>query len=257
MPYYCNAPTEDGTPCRHKVKARGQRCGQHRGFRTAPSSPRSKTVPRSSISAYPTSAVRSPAYRPAVRQPTRPAQSKPPPTFTRKEQERARVQGAAKFCADFLSATWQDAVADRIADYAGTTWERLKRSRRHRRRCKALARLAAAILEGKQKLHELVGRAVGWFAGFLGADDFTREFAAELATNIPLGPIDAKAVAVARGLQVSGIVLCLINDDDITKCQCFIDLALTETKERVKQILVSAMSDWSSLSKYTSSHPAK
>jgi hypothetical protein len=44
---------------------------------------------------------------------------------------------------------------------------------------------------------------------------------------------------------VSGIVLCLMNDDDITQCQCFRDLTLTETKERVRQILVSAMSDWS------------
>jgi hypothetical protein len=141
-------------------------------------------------------------------------------------------------------------VADRICDYAETTWERLKRSRR-RRNCKALARLAAAVLKGKQQIHQLVGRSFGRIMGLFGADDFARAFAAELAANIPLGPIDAKAVAVARGLQISGILLCILDNRDLTECECFIDLALTETKERVKQILIAGMSDWTGLARFT------
>jgi hypothetical protein len=164
--------------------------------------------------------------------------------------EKKRVEEAAEFCADSVSTTWQDAVADRISDYADTAWESLKRSRR-RRNCKALARLAAAVLKGKQKIHQLVGRSSGWIAGLWGADDFTRAFAADLAANIPLGPIDAKAVAVARGLQISGIVLCIMDNKDLTECECFIDLALTDTKERVQQILVAGMSNWIGLARFT------
>lgn len=202
--------------------------------------------------AYPVATFRSPAPGAGVSQPPRSAQPKPsqrPPTPTRREPQQKRVEEEAKFCADSLSATWQDAAADRISDYAGTTWERLKRSRR-RRNCKALARLAAAVLEEKQKIHQLVGHSFGWIAGLFGADDFTRAFASELAANIPLGPIDAKAVAVARGLQISGVVLCIMDNRDLTECECLIDLALTETKERMKQILIAGISDWTGLARF-------
>ena len=111
--------------------------------------------------------------------------------------------------------------------------------------------MAAAILEGKQKIHQLVGHSFGWIAGLFGADDFTRAFASELAANIPLGPIDAKAVSVARGLQISGVFLCIMDNRDLTECECFIDLALTETKERVKQILIAGISDWTGLARFT------
>lgn len=199
------------------------------------------------------STIKNPAPGVGSRRPTSSNQPKPPqrPTApTRQELEQNRIEEAAKFCADSLSTTWQDALADRISDYAGTTWERLKRSRR-RRNCKALARLAVAVLKGKQQIHQLVGRSFGWIAGLFGADDFTRSFAAELAANMPLGPIDAKAVAVARGLQISGIVLCIMDNRDLTECECFSDLALAETKERVKQILIAGMSDWAGLARFT------
>lgn len=38
-----------------------------------------------------------------------------------------------------------------------------------------------------------------------------------------------------------------MDDRDLTQCQCFIDLALAETKERVRKILAAAMSDWTGL----------
>jgi hypothetical protein len=244
MPF-CGATTDDGTPCRRRVGRAGQRCYQHRGFGAAFRASPGNTAVRSRVPA-PTPTARRPVPRPSPRKPTPP----PPPIPARKEVERARVEEAARFCADSLSTTWQDAVADRISDYAGTAWERLKRSRR-RRNCKALARLAAAVLEGRQKLHELAGRSFGWLTGRLGAGDVTRAFAAELAANISLGPIDAKAIALARGLQVSGVVLCVMDQNDLTKCQCFIDLALAETKERVQAILVAGMSDWAVLARFS------
>jgi hypothetical protein len=159
------------------------------------------------------------------------------------------VKAAAEFCADSLSGGWQEAVADRITDYAGSAWPRLRRSHR-KRDCKALASIARSILEVKAQIHKAIGRVLSRAAGALGAGAAARAFAEELASNIPLGPVDAKMVAVARGIQVAGIVLCTLDDRDLTKCQCFIDLALAETKERVRQILVAAMSDWTGLARF-------
>jgi hypothetical protein len=144
-------------------------------------------------------------------------------------------------------------VADRITDYAQTTWERLSRSRR-KRNCKVLARIARAVLEAKMQIHEAIGEASGWIARAVGAGDPASAFTRELVSNIPL-PIDAKMIAVARGVQVAGILLCVMDNRDLTKCECFIDLALAETKERVKQILIAAMSDWTNLKRFTPGTP--
>jgi hypothetical protein len=73
---------------------------------------------------------------------------------------------------------------------------------------------------------------------------------APLASKIPLALIDAKMVAVARGIQITGILLCVLDSRELTRCQCFIDLALAETKEQVKKILVAAMSDWTGLARF-------
>jgi hypothetical protein len=165
-------------------------------------------------------------------------------------QKRQRIREAAEYCADSLTSGWQEAVVDRISDYAEGTWNRLVRTNR-RRHCRGLARIAAALLQGRLEIHKLVGRFSGWLAARLGADDAVRAFVQELASNIPLGAVDAKTIAVARGVQVTGIFLCLIDNRELTRCQCFIDLALAETKDRVNQILVAAMSDWTNLASFT------
>ena len=89
----------------------------------------------------------------------------------------------------------------------------------------------------------------GWAAGALGAGAPARAFTVELASNIAL-PVDAKMIAVARGLQVAGILLCVMDNRGLTKCQCFIDLAMAETKERANAMLVAAMSDWTNLARF-------
>lgn len=172
----------------------------------------------------------------------------PPPAPSRREQDRERVKETARFCADSVSSGWQEAVADRITGYAQTTWERLSRSRR-KRNCQALARIARSILEAKTQIHKAAGKLFGWAVGALGSGGPARAFTEKLMSNIPL-PIDAKMVAVARGVQVAGILLCVMDDRDLTECECFIDLALAETKERVNQILVAAMSDWAGLARF-------
>jgi hypothetical protein len=139
------------------------------------------------------------------------------------------------------------AVADQITGYAQTAWERMSRSRR-KRNCRALAQIARSILETKAYIHRTVGKL---FARVIGAEgDPARAFAEELISSIPL-PFDAKMIAVARGIQVAGILLCVMDSRDLTKCECFIDLALAETKERVNQMLVAAMRNWDELARFT------
>jgi hypothetical protein len=200
-------------------------------------------VPAVPTAAYRQTSPSKPAPATSRRQPP-----KPSPPY-RSERERERVRKAAEFCAGSITSGWQDTVADQVTGYAQDTWARLSRSRRRRRNCKALARIARSILQAKTQLHRSFGKLFGWVLGGLGAGDAARAFAEELAANIPL-PIDTKMIAVARGVQVAGILLCVIDNRDLDKCECFADLALAETQERVKQILVAAMSDWANLARF-------
>jgi hypothetical protein len=51
---------------------------------------------------------------------------------------------------------------------------------------------------------------------------------------------------------MAGIVLCLMEGRHLARCDCFIDLALAETKERVSQILETRLANWAELSRYAS-----
>jgi hypothetical protein len=162
----------------------------------------------------------------------------------------------ADYCSDFLTDGWADTVAERAADYVSAElWSRL--TERRRKHCRALARMAKRILEFKDQLHGWAGALVTWVLSLFGVRVVVREFAGELAKNIPIGPIDAKMAAVSRGLQVTGVALCISGGEDITKCQCFIDLALDETKSRVKRILAAAMEDWVKLAMYPPTNSAR
>ncbi|GAB2764512.1 hypothetical protein [Amycolatopsis magusensis] len=144
---------------------------------------------------------------------------------------------------------WQETVAGRATDYiTDRTWHKLF-TRRRSRLCRALAELAAETLATKTKMHNAVGSIAAWFARRLKAGKLAEAVARELAANLPL-PLDTKFTAVARGVQLTGIAVCLANGRDLTECPCFIDLALSETKERVKQILTAAVDDWVKLANF-------
>jgi len=152
------------------------------------------------------------------------------------------------FCGDVVTSSWQEAVTDQALNcITPKTWDRLFSGHRQQE-CKILADMAKGILEGKKALHDFIGAIAGRIAGWLGGDAVERAVARELAKRIPIPGIDQKAAVVARGLQVVGIVLCLSVGSPLNRCQSFIDLALAESKERVKQILVGAMDDWTSSS---------
>jgi hypothetical protein len=162
------------------------------------------------------------------------------------EKKRERIKKAADYCSDVLTDGWVDAVAERATDYVtDETWHRIFRSRGSQ--CRMLARVAQRILAVRDQLHDWLGDFLAWLLSLVNVGTAAREFAGELAANIPIPPIDLKMVAVARGVQVAGIVVCVARSEDITRCQCFIDLALMETKAKVKKILVAATTDWTRL----------
>jgi hypothetical protein len=153
------------------------------------------------------------------------------------------------FCIPVLTDGWRQTVADRATDYVtDATWHQLFRVGR-RRRCKLLAEGASKIVAGKKRLHQWAGSLVAWTVSLFTGDRIVQAFTRELAARIPL-PYEAKVVAVARGIQITGILLCVVNGDDLTRCQCFVDLALEETKTRVKKILLAAVSDWAGLAAF-------
>lgn len=114
------------------------------------------------------------------------------------------------------------------------------RSLRRSRRRSLLGRGSCTILS----VRSLGGSRLSWEEGRV-AQTFVRE----LARNLPLPP-DAKLVATVRSVQIVGVFLCIITDGDLVKCQCFIDLALAETKARVKRILVAGIADWAGLAAF-------
>jgi hypothetical protein len=160
--------------------------------------------------------------------------------------EQDRVDIAAEFCVDTIIDGWPEAVASQAQKcITDKTWNRLFGKRRQVD-CKVLADMAKSLLDGKKALHDFVGSVASRVAGWLGAQGVERAVVNELAQRIPIPVIDQKTVVVARGLQMIGILLCLSQGIPLNRCQSFIDLTLTETKERVKQILVGAMDDWTS-----------
>ena len=69
--------------------------------------------------------------------------------------------------------------------------------------------------------------------------------AAEVLAGSREGPVvDEKTAVIARGLQMIGIAMCVARGIPLERCQCFIDLALAETKEQVKEKLATALGDW-------------
>jgi hypothetical protein len=115
------------------------------------------------------------------------------------------------------------------------------------RDCKLLAQTAQAILQGKKQLHEGTSTFVARLArDLLGVEPLEEAVARELAARIPIPAIDQQAIAVARGIQVIGIAMCLMNEIPMNRCQCFVDLSLVESREIIGAIVEGALDDWTS-----------
>jgi hypothetical protein len=155
--------------CRNPVSEVGERCYRHPGLPKGGPRPKSgrSRARRSSSRKRPWRLTPSP--RPAAqpqpvlrrRQPRR--RRRRPDNLTEREQK--VVDRTVEFCVDIGFDGWEKTVAGRITDcLTPRTWNRLFRGRR-RRDCKFLADLAKVILDGKRKLHEIIGRIGGGSPG--------------------------------------------------------------------------------------------
>ncbi|MGC5397554.1 hypothetical protein ACPXCP_17625 [Streptomyces sp. DT20] len=133
-----------------------------------------------------------------------------------------------------------------MAEYvADETWKSLVRGHRARG-CDDLAELARNILNGKEQMRAVAGRAADRLLEFLGRSHIERTFAQELVRRIPL-PWDAKLVAAARGLQIAGIYLCFAGNRGLSGCACLRDVLSSDGKAQVQNLIQGAAEDWSRL----------
>ncbi|TCJ33276.1 hypothetical protein [Parafrankia sp. BMG5.11] len=141
----------------------------------------------------------------------------------------------------------QEIVRERATGYVSEqTWQRLTRTWSGRR-CSTLAKLARAILEGRDRLHERLGEAANQALELLNRTSAERQFASELVKQLPLPVVDDNLIATARGLQVTGIVVCVARSRSLTQCACFTDVVLVEGQAKVKSLITAGMEDWAGL----------
>ena len=191
--------------------------------------------------------TRTPLRRTAPRPASSPSH-RTAPSATAAARRHDRIRQASEYCADIVDSGWKDTVADSAANYVTTaTADRVFHGRR--RRCKALAQAAAALLDANQDIHKGIGWLTSRVLGRLGAGDAVSAFVGELASNIPL-PTDAKIIVVARGVQVSGVAVCVANSVSLEYSQCFIDLTLDLAKTQVKKLLITAEGNWLDLARF-------
>lgn len=169
-------------------------------------------------------------------------------TAASEARRRKRIEEAESFCVDVITDGWKDVVEAKVSDYV-TKQAFQSVARGHAKSCKSLAEFASQVLKGKKWVHDVVGSAVRWLVSLLTGNWTAQFFARKLASKIPL-PWDAKLIAIARGIQITGILICLADGRDLARCQCFADLAVEEAKSRVKQILTTALDDWQELASF-------
>lgn len=188
-----------------------------------------------------------PAARPRRTAPSAPTarMAQPSPLMSERAQQQL-VAEAVEYFHTAVSSDAVDAAAKRAAHYASdAVWSELTKDWRGRN-CRWLARLARYTLQGKDWIHGLVGKLAVRIMELFGMPPIVRLFGEEVAKRLPL-PWDHQLVAVARGMQVAGVLICIINGRDLMKCECFRDVVIDEGKERLKQLMQKATQDWRNL----------
>ncbi len=141
----------------------------------------------------------------------------------------------------------QKVVVRRATEYVSDqTWQRLTRGWSGRR-CSALAKLARTILEAQDRLREGLVEVTDRTLRLLNRSSVERQFAAELVKRLPLPAVGENLIATARGLQVTGIVVCVTESRPLTQCACFTDVVLVEGQAKVKSLITAGLEDWAGL----------
>ena len=186
------------------------------------------------------------------------------------------------FCTKAIERGAIDAAKERAAEYiSDQTLARVTRDW-HGQNCTALAEIAKGILDGRDMLRDrisdllnpLFDRLEDWLAksGTVRrlfelpllrwvsqrlAARFARIVAQEiferLAGRVPV--LDQKLTATARAVQITGIVICVMHQRDLTNCACFKAVVDSEGKERMLQLILTAADNWADLSRLTVGSP--
>lgn len=155
----------------------------------------------------------------------------------------AAKRQAAILCSNAILG--QDVLAafeSQITDYVST--EVINELTEHwdGRRCEDLAKIARGLLGLKGYFTKILQVALNWIMKKTGFGTFPRLVACQLLGAIPL-PWNAKLVAVARVLQVTGICLCF-SHDRLKECRCLHDLVQFESMLAIGHLLTGAIHDW-------------
>lgn len=218
---------------RSYVKRDGTRVKAH--TRDAPGKRAKKTRSNSGRSSWTTA--------PAPRANSASWSSKYAQEMRKKMLDDKKVHEAAAFCADIIKSGAIDATVDRVAKYVtDETWRKLSRKWKVSR-CEWLNALAKAALNAKSRYHELTAELIVKLLSPTLRHKTEQQFAKELAKSIPL-PGDAKFVAVAHGLRIVGVGLCIAQDLAPEKCACFESLVLEYGKEATKKLLIAEGDTW-------------
>lgn len=250
--YRCRAPTADGSPCQNSVPNEDARCRHHLGSSTVAGSGR-----RRGPDSKQQQKAQQPAslYSSATTRRRRRAAKRPPS----KSQQR-RIEQAVEYCSDVLTKGAVKTIEDRIIDYVtDQTWKQFA-ARWEIARCEALASFAQEILAGNAKIHHEIGEVGAWLMEQIQellpfnfgrrTEALQRALARKLFEALPVPGITEHLVTVGRGLQITGIVLCVLQDYDLRQCACFEDLVNEQGKQFTRQLIQIAMGDWKDLGEW-------
>lgn len=255
----CRAERSNGKICKQRVTEAGRRCKDHRGqppiTRIVRSAPRRRSAPQTSTRKR-APAKSAPRKGTQPQAPRRSATPRPRPRTARpvsadfkslSSAQQAKVQRAVTFCHGTLTSGLWATATEQALGYAEDEHMRrfLKGGRTYN--CENLASLARDILLGKDALHEGIGWAVDKVMALIGRPHLERLLARHLAAKIPVPTVDDTLITASRGLQMTGIAVCFTEGRDLTRCACFIDVVLTEGRERVKTLIATAAGDWAEL----------
>src|SRR4029453_3197643 len=211
MGHRCGAPCgTKSSPCKNRVRGFVGYCWQHGGllgwlFNMLPSTSSQRPSPR-----------RQSGSRAAARRHRPPRQRSEPGRRSASQLPGAR---SAEFLADVLTDGVKYALASRAADYLGAKRALMLRLRYPRwggSDCRELAETAKTVRALQAKLHEVTGELV---SRLLPEDTprFHRMLVRKIAEKVPLPP-DVKLAAIARGLMVLGIFMCVGQNLPLDRC---------------------------------------
>lgn len=160
-----------------------------------------------------------------------PRPREPAPTGRLTERQKAEIARSV------LTVGWRRTVAEQLATALNDdVWRSAPQWRTGRVDCSVLAELANEVDAAKRTVHDAVGKVAARAAERLGRRSLEQQILAAFARRIPL-PGDEQADAVAHGLRVTGVFVCLVGNGEVLSCPCFRALAKDRTKQELTELL--------------------